>query len=223
MYKVLFFLLFSTIVFAKNPFPFSALGDIIYDNAPKIEKLKKIDDFAVYNKKIDNYILDVKKAKQEGFSLEKKSNAILRKSYLEKLRSLAKTNDYFVHLVKVLYKNSIKTDNPELFSKLVNSGLLDTDAYKKEIINYYFAHQKSIDSHGVIQKYLDEDAKLKAKKEAQQRRYNNKKAKEAERIRYIREQDKIQQERLEKKLQEELQEKKMEIREYQKRELSKTI
>jgi len=223
MYKIILFLFLTTILLAKNPSPFAALGDVIYTNAPKIEKLKQVDAFVGYEKDIDAYIAKVKKVKKEGFILEHKMTSKRRVDYLSKLRDLAQTNDYFTHLVELFYNNALKVNDSKLFSQMINSGLLDTDEHKKEIINYYFTHQEEIDPSGLIQSYLDEDAKLRAKREAQRRRYLSKKEREAKRIKEIRERDKREKERLEKRLEEELKEKKKKIREYQKKELSKTI
>ena len=216
-------LLLSTLLLAQNPIAFAALGDVIYDNVDKIEKLKNIDEYKIYDTKIDNYVQEVKKAKEEGFALENGSDTVSRKAYLNKLRELVKTNDFFVRSVASSYEAAKKDENSRLFSQIINTGLLDTQERKKEIIDYYFAHQEDMNTTGLIQSYLDEDAKLRAKKEAQQKRIISKKEREAERIRRIRENDKREKERLEKKLQEELKKKKEQIREYQKEELSKTI
>ncbi len=219
----IYFLLLATLLFAQNPIAFAALGDVIYNNVDKIEKLKNIDEYKIYDEKIDKYVADVKKAKEEGFALENGSTTVTKKAYLNKLRSLAKTNDFFVRSVASSYDAAKRDQNSRLFSQIINSGLLDTNERKKEIIDYYFAHAQDMNTTGLIQSYLDEDAKLRAKKEAQQKRYKSKKEREAERIKEIREKDKREKERLEKKLQEELQKKKEEIREYQKEELNKTI
>lgn len=47
----LYFLFLATLVFAQNPIAFAALGDVIYDNVDKIEKLKTIDEYKIYNTK----------------------------------------------------------------------------------------------------------------------------------------------------------------------------
>jgi len=223
MYKIILFLFLTTLLLAKNPSPFAALGNVIYNNAPKIESLKKIDVFKSYSKEIEAYALDVAKVKKEGFALEYNTTPKRRKMYLQQLRRLAKMNDYYTHLVKLFYDNALKLHNSKLFSQLINTGLLDTDEHKKEIIDYYFAHQEEINPKGLIQSYLDEDAKLRAKREAQRKRYKSKQERELERIKEIRERDKREKERLEKRLDEELKKRKRKIREYQKKELSKTI
>ena len=219
----LYFLLLSTLLFAQNPIAYAALGDVIYDNVDKIENLKNIDEYKIYDKKIDKYVADVKQAKEEGFALENGSDSVTKQAYLNKLRALAKTNDFFVRSVASSYDAAKKQEDSRRFSQLINSGLLDVSERKKEIVDYYFAHAQDMNTTGLIQSYLDADAKLRAKKEAQQKRYKSKKEREAERIRQIRENDRRTKEKLENKLQKELKEKKLEIREYQKEELNKTI
>ncbi|SFV51246.1 hypothetical protein MNB_SM-7-888 [hydrothermal vent metagenome] len=70
----LYFLLLSTLLFAQNPIVYAALGDVIYNNVDNIEKLKNIDEYKIYDEKIDKYVADVKKAKEEGFAVENGSD-----------------------------------------------------------------------------------------------------------------------------------------------------
>ena len=186
-----------------------------------MELLKNIDGFSIYNEKIQKYLKDVKRAKEEGFALEagKKKD---KKAYLNKLRALAKEYDLFRRSVEVSFQDALKDKNVKLVEQLINSGLLDTNRYKKEILDFYFNHVGKMSTKGLIESYLDEDAKLRKKREAQRKRYLSKKQRELERIKRIRKKDKLEQERLEKQLQEELIQKKKEIQAYQKKELSKT-
>jgi hypothetical protein len=223
MHKILLLLLFILLPLeARNPYPFAALGDVIYNNVSKIENLKSIADCSEYNKKIDSYIARVKAVKKEGFELEAKKRQN-KKEYLQKLRSLAKEYDFFRYCVDKRYEEAVENNNVMLVSQLINSGLLNTEQYKQEILDFYFAHVGEMPTEGLIQSYLDEDAKLRKKREAQRKRYLSKKQKEQERIKRIRQEDLKEQQRLEQKLQRELLKKKKEIREYQKKELSKTI
>lgn len=223
MYKILLFLLLPLLVFAQNPKVYSALGDVIYDNVQDIAKLAKIDEYKIYSAKIKKYVNAVVLTKRMGFSIENEELGVDKKAYLNRLRELSKDNDFFLRLVDRSFKESLKNQNSLLFYSVINSGLLNTQKYKKDIIDYYFKHSDEMNTTGLIQQYLDEDAKLKAKREAQKRRYKSKKQRELERIRRIRQKDKEQQERLEKELDEKLRKEKEKIREYQKEELSKTI
>jgi len=223
--RILFFsLAISIVLLASNPKVFAALGDVIYDNASKIEKLKDIDEFEKYNEKIENYLQNVQTTKERGYILQKYPNAKLRKEYLISLRKLVKTNDFFVRLANKRYEEAKEDNNTTAFIQILNTGLIDSELHKKEIIDYYFSHNGEINATGtVIEIFLNEDKKLKEKKAKEYKRKKSKREKERERIQYLRQKDKLQQERLQKKLEEELKEKKERIQEEQKEELSKTI
>jgi len=205
-------------VVEKAPDVYSALGDVIYGNIESIVKLKELDAFKSFSEKINNYSKNVKKSKAVGFDIESGNKNIDEVVYLETLRTLSKENDYFVRSVKSAYKSSVEKQDNKLFLDTVNSGLLDTDKNRDQIVEYYLKHSEDINASGIIQKYLDEDAKLKSKKKSYD--YAKvKKLREEAKIRRIREDDKKKQAQLEKELTEEVQQKKLEIRENQKKEL----
>jgi hypothetical protein len=220
MLKLLLITIFTTILFATNPRPYAALGDVIYNNVDKIAALSYFDAYSLYAKEIDSYVEEVKETKVEGFKLEMGDASISKKEYLDRLRKLSKTNDYFLRSIRSNYKTSMKNNNFALFSLIINSGLINTKSKKDEIIDYYFLHQEDINATGVIDNFLNDDAKLRARKEAQRRMRKTKKQLEEEKIKRIRAKDKASREKLEKKLQEDLEKKKLEIRETQKKELS---
>jgi hypothetical protein len=220
MYKLLLITIFTTILFSSNPRPYAALGDVIYNNVAKIEALSYLDAYSLYAKEINAYVSEVKATKVEGIKLEMGEPSISKKEYLNRLRKLSKTNDYFLRGIRSNYKNSMSTNNFKLFSAVINSGLMDSDKNKNEIIDYYYKHEEDIDPKGVIEEFLNNDAKLKALKEAQKKHYKTKKMLEEEKIKRIREKDQRAQKALEMKLQNELQNKKLKIREEQKKELA---
>lgn len=222
MQKIVFLLLLSIALFAQNPKAFSTLGDIIYNNVDKIQKLENIQEYSVYKKKIQKYVADVKKLKSDGFALDEGLYND-KMQYLNKLRKLSTTNDFFVRSVKRNLDLAIENNNSKLFTELINTGLLDEEKDKNKIIDYYFAHSNEVNATGLIQKYLDEDKKLRAKKEYKKSLLKRKKLRELEKIRRIREKDKLEQQKLEEQLNKEVQKKKLKIREEQKKELSKTI
>ncbi|MDH4944650.1 hypothetical protein [Sulfurimonas sp. C5] len=222
MQKLILLYLFTTIIFAKNPIVYAALGDVIYNNADKIEKLHEIDEFNIYDDKINQYVQKVNNAKKEGFKIEQGDKSIDKKEYLTTLRALSKENDFFLRESKRMYEGSLKNENSKLFSQLINSGLIDVEENKQEIIDYYFIHQEDINASGVIENILEEDAALKVRKEAELRKTKSKQERELEKIKRIREKDKREQEALEQKLQKELEDKKKQLRQEQKEELLKT-
>ncbi len=213
------FLLAQDATLQKTPRVYAALGDVLYNNLDEIEKLKEIDTFSSYNSEINRYMRDLSKLKKEGFRIEEGDATIDKKEYLNKLREFSKKNDYFVFLARKSFKKSLRDQDSKTFEKIINTGLIDTQRNKDKIIDYYFEHQEEINASGVIQSYLDEDAKLRAKREKQRRYYKTKKQLEAEKIKRIRANDKKKQEELEKKLDAEVTKKKKEIRAEQKKEL----
>ena len=219
MKKIIIILFCTTFLLADNPIVYSALGDVIYNNVGKINNLKTISQYNSEINKIDEYVSSVEKTKKNGFSIQRGEKKIDKMDYLEHLRELSITNDYFVRSAKNNFKSSLSNEDSVLFSKIINSGLVDTQKYKEKIINYYFAHSEDINASGVIQAYLDEDKELRVKKETQMKLYQTKKMREEAKIKRIRKNDKEKQEALEKKLEAEVKAKKIQIREEQKSEL----
>jgi len=220
MKKLLLLTILTSLLLANNPKPYAALGDVIYDNASKIESLQEISIYELYKDDIGKYLKNVAETKKEGFLLELGKANINKREYLKRLRKLSETNDYFLRSIKSNYRESMSDNKYDLFSQIINSGLIDTATHKKEIIDYYYEHQEDINASGVIENFLEEDAKLRALKEAQKKRYKTKKELQAEKIKRIRENDRRKQAELEKKLQEDAEYKKLQIREKQKKELA---
>jgi len=219
MYKLILITLMTTFLSAHNPNSYAALGDVIYDNVSNIESLKQIDSYKLYSDDIDKYTCEVYEAKAQGYKLEKEATSQTKKEYLNRLRTLSKRNDYFLRSINKQYKESMKKDDFELFWQIINSGLINTQKNKKEIIDYYYKNKENINSTGVIDNFLEEDARLKARKDLQKKYYKSKKQLEAEKIKRIRDNDKAAHMRLEADLQKDLNLKKAEIRKIQRKEL----
>jgi hypothetical protein len=205
----------------KNPQVYAALGDVIYNNVEKIKKLKNIPQLSQYEDKIDTYIVEVYKAKDIAYAIEAGDKTLDKKEYLKKLRELSKTNDFFHRTTVNLFQLSMSEQNNDLFSKTVNSQLIDTHKYKDEIMEYYFAHSNDINASGVIQQYLDEDKMLIKKQETTKKAVLSEKEIQEAKIKRIREKDKAKQESIQKALEDELIKKKKEIRKEQVEELTK--
>ena len=220
MYKFIFMFLLALSLEASNPKPYAVLGDVIYNTAVNIEKLRAMKLCKINKNGIAEYINEVDEARQYGFDLEEKKENREKKAYLNKLRKLSKMNDQYLRDIKNAYKRSMKNNKYLLFSGIINSGLIDADANKDEIIDYYYKHSDDIKRDGVIEKFLDEDAKLEAQKEALKRSYKTKKELELEKIKRIRENDKRAKSKLEEELQDSLNKKKLEIRTNQEKELA---
>jgi hypothetical protein len=196
-----------TFLYSNNPKPYAALGNVIYDNVQKIDSLQKLKSYDLYKSDIAKYVKEVELAKKEGFEIEASKAKISKKDYLIKLRHLAKINDNYLRGIRDNYKASMNNNNYNLFSEIINCGLIDTNKNKNEIIDYYYKHQEDINASGVIEDLLNDDAKLKALKESQKIKYKIKKILEEEKLKRIRDKEKTTQENLEVKLQNELQNK----------------
>lgn len=222
MKKILFILILSLSLFSKegvplnNPKIYSSLGDVIYNNLPKIQALKQLEEYKNFTNKIDEYSLNVENTKKFGFEVESGNKNNLKLDYLKKIRKLNKDNEYFVRIANSGLKSAIDNKNNNLFIKIVNSGLIDTRKNKNKIMNYYNKHKDEINPAGVIQGFIDEAYVRKYKKKYTA---GMKKRLELENIKRIRANDKLKQEALEKRLSEEVRLKKEVIRAEQKREL----
>jgi len=225
MYKIILLTILTTFLLSQdslNPYPkpYAALGDVIYHNVDKIEKLKNINGFEFFKGDIESYVSEVEKTKEDGYQLEKNQSRISKKEYLNRLRTLSKKNDFYLRTIKSGYLSSMKSNNYEQFSQIINSELIDVNSSKRVIIDYYYEHEDDINASGVIETFLDEDARLKALKDAQRKKYKSKKTLQEEKILRMRKNDEEAKIKLENKLQDDLVQKKLEIRENQKKELS---
>ena len=210
--------IFTLQLFALNPKIYATLGDKLYNNLDNIKALQHREEFKEDVVKIKEYIFSVKALKGVGFNIDRGDFSVTKQEYLDNLRALAKTNDYFVVKIKQLFFNSIDQNNSELFLFTVKSNLLDTTRYKSDIKKYYYAHKDEIDIEGsVIEKFVQEDEKKKKPKPV----YKGPTKEELQRakIEEIRAKDKARQEALAKSLEEELKKKKEMIRKEQEKEL----
>lgn len=211
--------LFTLILYAqgdKNPKVYTAIGNELYDNAAKIEKLKNIKVYSIYTDKIDLYINTLKDTKILGYEVESGKRSNVKLDYLYQLRKHKKLNDYFLRSVNNNFHSAMDKQDNELFTAIVNSGLLNLSINKKKILAYYKNNSSVINPNGVVQKLLNEEVSVKKKKRWKKK---TKKQLQAEKIKRLKENDRLEQEALEKKLSEEVKSKKEKLREEQEREL----
>lgn len=216
MKKIFILSFIVSILLAQNPKVYSALGDVVYDNSVNVKALKNIDVYSDQKEKIDKYLKDVKKVQEYGFDVQNEKNGADKIVYLQKLRELSKTNDFFARSVKNYFKASIEDENSTLFLQIIDNKLLDTQKYKSEILNYYFNHSKDMNATKTIQTFLDED-KSKAKNA---QKVKSKKQRQEEKMKRIRENDKLQQESIKKSIEEEVAKNKQEIKKEQMQKLA---
>ncbi len=219
MKKLLTFVFFATLAFAQNPIAYAALGDVIYNNAVGIKKLQNIQSFEILKPKIKKYLHDVSKTKEYGFALDASKEKVTKKEYLNKLRELSTTNDFFIRSAKSTYKNALEQNDSELFSQILDTGLIDIKDNLKEIKTFYLLHSDEINASEYVKSYLDSDEKLQEELLKAKKAQLTHEQIEAMNIKRIRENDKAKREALQKALDEEVIRKKIKIREEQKKEL----
>jgi len=198
-----------------NPKVYEALGDNIYNNVAYIEKLQEMPRFSRDIAKIQEYVDDVNEAKEIGYNIENKTNSVSTDEYLKRMRALTKRNDGFIQDVVNSYKSSMRYKDNDFFHKIINSGLLDTQKYKSEIMSYYLEHSRQIDASGVIQSYLDEEELLKKQAKVKKKVIVTKRQIQDAKIKRLRQNDKNQDAKIQKELDDELTTKKKEILEEQ--------
>ncbi len=217
--KVIAFLtLLATLLMAGNPKVYSALGNMIYNNVDSISKLQELESYDSKGIEIIKYIKNVSQTKDRGFAIDNGDKSMDKLSYLEEIRKLSKENDSFFRAANSSFKLSIKNEDNQLFSQIINTGLIDTQKYKDEIIDYYMFHTDDINSSGFIQGYFDEADRLE--RLSKMKKYRFKKQIQAEKINRLRKSDMEKQAKVENSLQEEVNRKKVEIRINQKKELA---
>jgi len=219
MKKFILLLLSSLALLAQTPKVYSSLGDGIYNHLYAIKNLKTIKSYEAQISTIDQYILEVNKAKKLGFAIESGLQKARFDEYLQTLRRLSKVNEQFIRGGKSSFEHSIQTKNNDLFIGIVNSGIIDTQGNKNIIMNYYNQHADDIDAQGVVQEFIDEEYE-RLHKDKPKKVFVDKDKIRKDRIKRLRANDKLKQEALEKKVLDEADEKKRLIIEEQKRELA---
>jgi len=223
MYKLLFLSLFFTSLYAINPKAYASLGDTIYNNLQGIKKLTSISDCYLYVDDIKRYIVDVNAVKKEGFLLNANSSPKEGQAYLRKLRNLASVYDKYVRVSEKLFNNSIENGDTLLFTKILNTGLIDLNEHKNEILKYYSRHKNEINASGVLKEFLVKSMKSTKKNQIEVKRESAKMLHEAQKIKRLRERDKKYQVALEKRLDNIVKKKKKEIRKKERAELINSL
>ena len=206
-------------LYASNPAIFASLGDTIYDNAPKIEKLKGFKEYKPFVKKIDEYIKEVNGTKKLGFAIENGTHPEAGGIYLKKLRELAKTNDFFVRSANAIFEKALKQKQFDQLMDILDTGLIDTERNKKRLLRFYEENQGRFEPRGVFKKIIESSTLRKKTKHSKEYYERLRKEREKEKIRRLREKDKKRQEELQKRLEEELKKKKEQIEQEQIKEL----
>ena len=219
MKHFLLHILFTIVLFAANPTIFASLGDNIYNNAPKIEKLTAFKEYEPFIQKIREYIKEVNATKKLGFAIENGTHKNASGIYLKKLRELAKTNDFFVRSANAIFDQALKNSDFDTVMNILDTGLIDVQRNRQKLLKFYEIHNGEFEPRGLLKKLVDASDLQKKSKHSKEYYEHLRKMREQEKIRRLREKDKKRQEELQKRLEEELKRKKEQIQKEQIREL----
>jgi hypothetical protein len=221
MKKFILLSLLATLCMAKNPDLYAVLGDVVYNNTAKIQRLKAIDEYSVLNSVIDDYLHDVEKTKEIGFKIDSDDKTLSKKEYLNNIRKLSKRNDFFIREVYKTYRKALADENSWVFHQMINSGLMNLHKHRDDIIEYYMTHSDVMETKGAIEQCFSENEKLKIEQKARMIKLglsqNNARR---SRIQRLRRNDKLKQEAIKKSLEDEVAHEKTKIRQEQVEKLS---
>ncbi len=178
MKHLLLLLAITFTLFAQNPKSFAALGDVIYDDVETFEKLKSLPSMQAFSGAINQYIADTHQAKEIGFLVDAKDKSIDAKTYLAKLRKLSVAHDTIMEKSTKHFKEALSDEDGETINAMIAYGVIDTEDYDKELINYYeeFHEDQNLSSlNALYLKYLSTLVKEKptALTEAQREELEN--------------------------------------------------
>lgn len=226
MKKYLVLLTLALSLFAQNPKSFAALGDVLYNDVEKFEKLKEMASMQEFRTAIDTYIASTDKIKKMGFAIDAKytkstkDGSVEGKEYLEALRKLAIEHDAIVAGSVTRFKEAMNDEDSETINGMILYGIIDIDDYKSELVNYYeeFGEDQNLSSLDAMYakhiKSLKNDANRTALSEGKSEAREN----EA-RIKRMRALEKAKTEALEKSVKEETMREKQKVFNEQKKEL----
>ena len=137
MKHLLLLITFTLSLFAQNPNSFSALGDVIYNDIEKFEKLKALPSMKEYEENIENYITAAKQTKKIGFGVDAKEEGVNAKEYLKALRELSAKHDAIIVTSRKRFSEAINDEDSETVNLMLTYGVIDPENYKTELIAYY--------------------------------------------------------------------------------------
>jgi len=133
----------------STPKVYAALGDVIYNDDAKIEKLLQLRSMQKYETKIKKYLEATAVAKEVGFSIEKGDTSLSKKEYLHTLRQLSKEHDYFIRDINSAFSKSIDMVDLETFTFLSQCSMVDLSNERERTLEFYNVYKEDINSSAV--------------------------------------------------------------------------
>jgi len=212
MKQFLLLLTFTLSLFAQNPNSFAALGDVIYNDIEKFEKLKQMPSMKEYQESIEEYIKAAERTKKMGFAIDAKEEGAQPKAYLKALRELSLKHDGIIVMSRKRFTEAMNDEDSETVNLMLTYGVIDPENYQTELIAYYEEfgedhnlsavtplyeqHLKSIKKDDNVTRLTDEQrealeneehlkrvrARMKAKEEALQKSVNEEEEREKKKV-----------------------------------------
>jgi hypothetical protein len=172
MYRILMpFLLFTTLLLAQTPKPYSNLGDEIYNSTQQYKKVAPV--LSSSKGSVEKYLQKVRDVKALGFEAE--FDKSVSKEYLKALRALDKDRQMLLTSINASLYQAMDNVDKSSFKKIINSNLLKMDKIGDDVIPFYKKHFKK----GSIKK-IDEILALEARYKREQKKANANYAKRVE-------------------------------------------
>lgn len=221
MKKLALWIWFMTAALMANPVIYAGLGDIVYDNVPKIEALSEVGAMTNERPKIDQYLQMCADTKTAGYALDKGPRDEAKEhNYLVILRKLNAQYEYYVHVAHTALNNSMADNDYANFSGLIQTGLIDIDKNGDEIVAFYEGH-KGMGTLVEVEDYIEYQTKMKKlEKREQTQRHEVYKSYKQRRIEQVRERQEAKKEARLQEVNEEADRKKEELRRMQQEELN---
>ncbi len=220
MKRYLLLLTVTLSLLAQNPKSFAALGDVIYDDIAKFEKLKQIASMHEFAADIDSYIALAKQTQKIGFAIDAKDSAVDAKQYLKALRQLSTEHDAIIVSSRARFKEAMSDEDGVTINAMIHCGVIKIDDYEDALIRYYeeFSEDQNLSSLEVMyNRYADN---LNKDKNSSSLSAAQREARENEaRIKRMREQNKAKTDALESSVKEEKEREKQKVLNEQKKEL----
>ncbi len=137
MNKYLLLLALTLSLFAQTPKSFAALGDIIYNDVDKFEKLKELASMQEFTTNIDSYIASANATKKIGLALDQEGASVDGEAYLKALRKLSTEHDAIIVNSRKRFKEAIADEDSETINGMITIGVIDPEDYKTELMHYY--------------------------------------------------------------------------------------
>jgi len=157
-YFYLFLFVPYVMLFASNSYPtiFEQQGTPLFEAVNKFQKLQQIPEMKTA---VEHYAVQADKALQMGKAADAAIEKKKKVAYLKVLRTLQKSHDETISLVKKQLAAAMKHNDLDMFVILVESDLdFGSSYFNDEMIAFYMQHSDVLHSAKMDKRVLDQKA-----------------------------------------------------------------